>query len=69
MHWYNIYLFYYNTYNVNCEDNRKYFKDMYKLKKQYGMDILSMGMSNDYQAAILEHSNYIRICTKIFGSR
>ncbi len=42
---------------------------MYKLKKQYGMDILSMGMSNDYQAAILEHSNYIRIGTKIFGSR
>lgn len=33
------------------------------------MKILSMGMSNDYQVAIEEGSNMIRIGTKIYGKR
>ena len=33
------------------------------------MDILSMGMSNDYEEAILHGSNLIRIGTALFGAR
>ena len=51
------------------EDNLIYFKKMNELKEKLGLEILSMGMSNDYLAACKEHSNYIRIGTKIFGER
>lgn len=41
-----------------------------KLEKKYpGMDTLSMGMTNDMQAAIAEGANLIRIGTGIFGAR
>lgn len=61
----------------NPEENRKYFKDMYKLfidirgKKIDNIDMkyLSMGMTNDYQVAIEEGANIIRIGTGIFGER
>ncbi len=33
------------------------------------MDYLSMGMSNDYEIAIEEGSNIVRIGTAIFGKR
>jgi len=42
-----------------------YFKD----KPAVTIDTLSMGMSNDYQQAILAGSNMVRIGTAIFGSR
>jgi len=51
------------------EDNRIYFKEMKELKDKYNLEILSMGMSNDYTIAIEEGSNYIRVGTKIFGER
>jgi pyridoxal phosphate enzyme (YggS family) len=38
-------------------------------KKGYKMDTLSMGMSDDLEAAIAEGSTMIRIGTKIFGQR
>ena len=61
----------------NGEDNRKYFKEMYKLfvdikgKKidNSSIDILSMGMSNDYDVAIEEGANLVRIGTSLFGKR
>lgn len=34
-----------------------------------GFDILSMGMTNDYEIAIREGSNHVRIGTAIFGER
>jgi hypothetical protein len=34
-----------------------------------GMDTLSMGMSNDLEAAIAEGSTILRVGTGIFGSR
>ena len=41
-----------------------------ELKSTYPqLDTLSMGMSGDYEAAILEGSTMIRIGTKIFGER
>lgn len=48
---------------------RKAFKEMFKLKKKYKFELLSMGMSNDYQIAVKEGSNIVRIGTKIFGKR
>lgn len=59
------------------EDNIKYFKMLYQLsvdiKEQkidnIRMDVLSMGMSGDYTAAIEENATYIRVGTAIFGAR
>lgn len=62
-----------------CENDevRKYFAEM----KQYfidikdkkidnvDMEILSMGMSGDYEAAVAEGSNIVRVGSAIFGAR
>ncbi len=61
----------------NPEDNRLIFKKMKKLSVDImaqnndntSMQILSMGMSNDYQVAIEEGATMIRIGTDIFGKR
>lgn len=61
----------------NPQDNRIYFKNMRKLfidienKKidNVSMDYLSMGMTNDYEVAIEEGANMVRIGTGIFGER
>ena len=53
----------------NPSDNQKYFHTMNELKKKYKLEILSMGMSNDYPYALKEGTNYIRVGTKIFGER
>ena len=58
-------------------ENRKFFQEMYNLSvditaKKYDnvlVDILSMGMSNDFTDAIACGSNMIRIGTAIFGPR
>ena len=63
-----------------CEDstkNRKFFQEMYNLSvditaKKYDnvwVDILSMGMSDDYAEAIACGSTMIRVGTAIFGKR
>lgn len=63
-----------------CENNgelRKFFEEMYNLfidikaKKidNVSMDILSMGMSGDYEQAILCGSNLVRVGSAIFGPR
>ncbi len=58
------------------EDSRKYFDKMYKLfveicdKKIYNsIEILSMGMSDDYDIAIQCGANMVRIGTALFGRR
>ncbi|MBU5314156.1 YggS family pyridoxal phosphate-dependent enzyme [Tissierella carlieri] len=56
---------------------RKIFRTLYNLKeniknKNYenlSMDYLSMGMTNDYELAIEEGSNMIRVGSAIFGKR
>ena len=58
-------------------ENRLYFAQMRELfidigTKKYDnvfMDFLSMGMSNDFEDAILEGSNMVRVGTAIFGAR
>lgn len=63
-----------------CENEcevRKFFSNMHQLfvdisaKKldNMSMTILSMGMSGDYQPAILEGANLVRIGSAIFGAR
>lgn len=61
----------------NSEENRKYFRKMYKLFIDIGtkkmdnnnMEYLSMGMSDDYEIAIEEGANIIRLGTALFGRR
>lgn len=61
----------------NMEKNRPYFRTMKQLfvdigAKKYdnvSMDFLSMGMSSDYEAAIEEGANIVRVGTGIFGAR
>lgn len=64
-------------YVENPEDNRQYFVALRELsidiKKQnidnVCMDILSMGMTGDYQVAVSEGATYVRVGTGIFGAR
>lgn len=61
----------------NAEQNRPYFAKMKKLFIDIGdkkidnsnMDILSMGMSDDYEIAIEEGATTVRIGTALFGRR
>ena len=56
---------------------RPYFRRLRELRDQIaarklasvGMDVLSMGMSRDFEAAIAEGSTCVRIGTAIFGER
>ncbi len=56
---------------------REYFRKMYKLFIDIGsknidnsyMDILSMGMSDDFHIAIEEGANLVRVGTALFGKR
>ena len=64
-------------YTDNPETNREYFRNMKKLSiditekniDNVSMDILSMGMTNDYEVAIEEGSTMVRVGTGIFGAR
>ena len=61
----------------NAEENREYFKAMKQLSvdimtkniDNVCMDILSMGMTGDYEVAIEEGSTHVRVGTGIFGER
>lgn len=61
----------------NAEENRFYFKEMKAIYdnlssntyKNISMEILSMGMTHDFEIAIEEGSNLIRIGEGIFGKR
>ena len=47
----------------------KYFSEMFNLSRKIQLSDLSMGMSNDYISAIKYRSTFLRIGSKIFGSR
>ena len=61
----------------NPEENRVHFANLHKLsvdiaKKNIDnvyMSVLSMGMTNDYEAAIEEGATHVRVGTGIFGER
>ncbi len=48
---------------------RNAFIKMNELKEKYDLELLSMGMSNDYKIALKVGTDIIRIGTKIFGER
>jgi len=59
------------------EDSRPYFRKLRELRDaiaarglpRISMDVLSMGMSHDFEVAIEEGSSCVRIGTAIFGAR
>ena len=53
----------------NDNKSLEYFSKIKMLKNKINVSELSMGMSSDYLDAIKHESTFIRIGTKIFGSR
>ena len=61
----------------NPEENREVFKKLYEFAVDIGkknidnvtMNVLSMGMTGDYQTAIEEGATMVRVGTGIFGTR
>lgn len=64
-------------YVENPEENRQYFRRLKQLLldinskniDNINMNVLSMGMTNDYQVAIEEGATMVRVGTGIFGER
>lgn len=64
-------------YTENPESNREYFRNMKQLSvdiaakniDNVSMNVLSMGMTGDYQVAIEEGATMVRVGTGIFGER
>lgn len=64
-------------YTENPETNRLYFRNMKKIAvditekniDNVSMNVLSMGMTGDYQVAIEEGATMVRVGTGIFGER
>ena len=50
-------------------NTEKYFLEMNKINQELNFKELSMGMSGDYLEAIKNNATYIRVGSKIFGSR
>ena len=48
---------------------KKYFTEMNKINQELNFKELSMGMSSDYLEAIQNNATFIRVGSKIFGSR
>lgn len=61
----------------NSEENREYFRSLKQLSldiiskniDNIDMNVLSMGMTNDYKVAIEEGATMVRVGTAIFGTR
>jgi|TARA_B110000037_G_scaffold182465_1_gene210164 pyridoxal phosphate enzyme (YggS family) len=53
----------------NDQNSENYFSMMNKINKELNFKDLSMGMSGDYLGAIKNNATYVRIGSKIFGSR
>jgi PLP dependent protein len=51
------------------EVSRPYFRRLAELGREHGLQQLSIGMSNDFEAAIEEGATLIRVGTALFGPR
>ena len=51
------------------QNPKKYFTEMNKINQELNFKELSMGMSSDYLEAIQNNATFIRVGSKIFGSR
>ena len=50
-------------------DSKKYFQLLKKNTEKFNLRELSMGMSSDYEDAVINGSTYLRLGTAIFGKR
>lgn len=50
-------------------DTRRHFKALAALAREHGLPELSMGMSDDFEAAIEEGATFVRVGTALFGTR
>ena len=53
----------------NDDNTKKYFSEMNVINQELNFQELSMGMSADYLDAIKNNATYVRVGSKIFGSR
>lgn len=53
----------------DAEQSRPYFQRLASLAREYHLPDLSMGMSNDFEAAIEEGATIVRLGTILFGAR
>ena len=53
----------------NDNNTEKYFSEMNDINKELNLIELSMGMSGDYLEATRFNATYVRVGSKIFGSR
>ena len=51
------------------QDAAPYFAKLARLAAEHGLRTLSMGMSGDFEAAILAGATHVRVGTAIFGAR
>jgi len=56
-------------YSDDPEKSRPYFKELKRLRDEYGLKELSMGMTNDFEIAVEEGATMVRVGTAIFGER
>lgn len=54
---------------ATAEETRPYFSKLRKLFEKSRLEVLSMGMSSDFEIAIEEGSTMVRLGTSLFGSR
>jgi uncharacterized pyridoxal phosphate-containing UPF0001 family protein len=63
--------------STNDEDMRNYFKKVYRIYNEvktykydnFDIKYLSMGMTGDFEIAVEEGANIVRVGTGIFGHR
>jgi pyridoxal phosphate enzyme (YggS family) len=53
----------------NDGNTEKYFSEMNEINQQLSFKELSLGMSGDYLEAVKNNATYVRLGSKIFGSR
>ena len=53
----------------NDDSVEEYFSEMNKINQELNFKELSMGMSEDYLEAVKNNATYVRVGSKIFGSR
>lgn len=56
-------------YVENPEEVRPYFRELQLLAARHNLQHLSMGMTNDFEVAVEEGADLLRLGTAIFGSR
>ena len=55
--------------STDAEQSRKYFRALRELATASGLELLSMGMSGDFEVAVEEGATHIRVGRAIFGER